>query len=555
MDQQDMNELRREAERRLAARDSRIATLERDDLVTLAHELAVHQIELEIQNEELRRTRTLAEEARDRYLDLYDFAPVGYFTVDEHNRIVEANLTGCRLLNAERQDLLRTPFTRFILEEETERFYFHRKRVLAGRDRQVCELKMQGAKGTGFDARLESIRAGEGRLRVAVIDITERKRAEQELAQAKEYAENIVETVNEPLIVLTPELIVKSANTAFCEHFRTTPEQVYGRRIYDLGNGQWNIPVLRQLLEDVLPANSVFEDFEVRHDFEDIGPRVMLLNGRRLDHVQLILLGLRDITERTEVDEALRELNATLESRVARRTAELEQRTRQLQMLMQELTLAEDRERKRIAQILHDDLQQVLAAAKFRLSTLKSRAAQDPRQQAIAAEIDEMLQSAIAKSRSLSHELSPAKLHRNDLAAMLTWLASQMQAKHDLTVQVEAPEEMRLQSEAIVVFVFRAAQELLFNAVKHAGVTEARIRIRRRGQYVSLTVSDRGRGFDPRQPRKTDGLGLSSIRERVELLGGSMKIRSRVGEGSTFRIVLPAREAAGTDVETGLESA
>ena len=114
------DELRRKAEERLAARDSRIETLERADLESLAHELAVHQMELEIQNEELRRTQLEAEEARDRYLDLYDFAPVGYFTLDEHSRIVEANLTGCRLLNAERQDLLHTRFTKFLPAEETD---------------------------------------------------------------------------------------------------------------------------------------------------------------------------------------------------------------------------------------------------------------------------------------------------------------------------------------------------------------------------------------------------------------------------------------------------
>jgi PAS domain-containing protein len=111
MNEEHPNELRRRAEQQLAARDSQIATLERADLATLAHELAVHQIELEIQNEELRRSQALAEEARDRYLDLYDFAPVGYFTLDEHNRIVEANLTGCRLLNAARRDLLDTRCT------------------------------------------------------------------------------------------------------------------------------------------------------------------------------------------------------------------------------------------------------------------------------------------------------------------------------------------------------------------------------------------------------------------------------------------------------------
>ena len=96
MSKEKFDELRRKAEQRLAERESRIKTLERADLEKLDHELAVHQVKLEIQNEELRRTRIEAEEVRDRYIDLFDFAPVGYFTLDEHNRIVEANLAGCQ---------------------------------------------------------------------------------------------------------------------------------------------------------------------------------------------------------------------------------------------------------------------------------------------------------------------------------------------------------------------------------------------------------------------------------------------------------------------------
>ena len=103
MSKDKFKDLRREAEEQIAARESQIETLEQPDLKKLVHELAVHQVELEIQNEELRQSRTQAEEVRDRYVDLYDFAPVGYFTIDEHGRVVEANLTGCQMLKVERQ--------------------------------------------------------------------------------------------------------------------------------------------------------------------------------------------------------------------------------------------------------------------------------------------------------------------------------------------------------------------------------------------------------------------------------------------------------------------
>jgi signal transduction histidine kinase len=160
----------------------------------------------------------------------------------------------------------------------------------------------------------------------------------------------------------------------------------------------------------------------------------------------------------------------------------------------------------------------------------------------IVARVEEMLKEAIEKSRCLSHDLSPAVLHMNDLREVLQWLAHRVRAQQGLTVRVDVASAATLQSEALTMFLFRAAQEMLFNVVKHAGVNEAALRVRRQGRYVCLRVSDRGRGFDPQELRKTAGFGLLSIRERVELLGGRMKIKSAQGQGSTFSIVVPDGE-------------
>jgi len=248
--------------------------------------------------------------------------------------------------------------------------------------------------------------------------------------------------------------------------------------------------------------------------------------------------------------DSLRELNATRESKVTQRTAELEHRAQQLQKLTLELSQAQERERRGIALLLHEDLQQQIAGAKFHLNLAKNRARHDPPQQAIVDRVDEMLKEAIEKSRRLSHDLSPAVLHMNDLREVLQWLAHRVRAQQGLTVRVDVASAATLHSEALTMFLFRAAQEMLSNVVQQAGVKEAALRVRRQGRDVGLHVSDRGRGFDPQELRQTAGFGLLSIRERVELLGGRMKIKTTRGQGSTFSIVVPDGAAEGEGPQT-----
>jgi two-component system CheB/CheR fusion protein len=129
------------------------------------------------------------------------------------------------------------------------------------------------------------------------------------LALARDYAESIVASVRSPLVVLGAELRVKTASAAFYETFRVSPETTEGRLIYDLGNGQWNIPALRTLLEELLPQEERIDGFEVCHTFEQIGPRTMLLNARQLavgpENEPLIVMGIEDITERRAEEDSL----------------------------------------------------------------------------------------------------------------------------------------------------------------------------------------------------------------------------------------------------------
>src|SRR5437762_7234391 len=127
------------------------------------------------------------------------------------------------------------------------------------------------------------------------------------------YALNIVDTVREPLLILDTTLRVRSANRAFYQTFHVSAAETVDRLIYELGNGQWDIPDLRTLLEDIVPKSSVFDDFELDHTFPVIGRRVMLLNARKLQagqHGELLVLAMEDVTSRKRAEELLREAGA-----------------------------------------------------------------------------------------------------------------------------------------------------------------------------------------------------------------------------------------------------
>ena len=133
---------------------------------------------------------------------------------------------------------------------------------------------------------------------LAISDVTELEKAQFELEGQREYLDKLVDSLRESLIVLGWDLRVKHANAPFYSTFEVKPEETEGRLIYELGNGQWNIPELRKLLEEILPKEESFNDFEVMHEFETIGYRHMLLNARRLDHLDLVVLAIEDVTER-----------------------------------------------------------------------------------------------------------------------------------------------------------------------------------------------------------------------------------------------------------------
>jgi signal transduction histidine kinase len=287
--------------------------------------------------------------------------------------------------------------------------------------------------------------------------------------------------------------------------------------------------VSQQQMEVTLPFAG--EDSEVVN-------RTFLVSTLRLDlrGQPMALVTMQDITRRKRVEEALQVAHSELEARVSERTA-------QLRALAAELTQSEERERRRIAQVLHDDLQQLLVAARLRLEAVCERKDAAPVADDLA-KIKKLISESNDVARGLSHELSPTVLHEHGLVAGLRWLGRWMHEKHGLVVRVSANVSAEALEHDVKVLLFQSVRELLFNVIKHAGVKRASVRmsVGKDGRFAIL-VSDRGRGIDAAQAREgriaSAGFGLFGIRERLAFVGGSMDVESKPGGGARFRLAVP----------------
>jgi PAS domain S-box-containing protein len=188
-----------------------------------------------------------------------------------------------------------------------------REGVIVGLANHTILIARDGSE-RNIDDSAAPIRNAEGKVAGAVLvfrDITERYKQEATIRQSLDYASNILSTLRHGFLVLDSDLRVISANRAFYRHFQVASEETEGKLVYELGNGQWDIPQLRQFLEEILPQNHSIEDFEVEHDFPGIGKKFMTVNARRVhkpgNHSQLILMVIEDVTERKLAQKDLRE--------------------------------------------------------------------------------------------------------------------------------------------------------------------------------------------------------------------------------------------------------
>jgi diguanylate cyclase (GGDEF)-like protein/PAS domain S-box-containing protein len=256
-------------------------------------------------------------EREERLRSMFELSGIGMALVKPGGQFLKVNRSLCEIVGYSEKELLTMNFQKLTHTEDLSICVPNVEKMLRG-EIPYYQIEERFIHKRGyviwilFNASLVRDAQGQPQYYVfQVQDITDSKKAEIAIKDACEFAENIIGTIREPLLVLDSDLRIILANHSFSQVFKVTLEETTGQYIYDLGNRQWDIPKLRKLLEDILPMNAQFNDFEVEHEFPAIGRKIMLLNARKIyrepDKKKMILLAIEDITKRKGMEKVLKE--------------------------------------------------------------------------------------------------------------------------------------------------------------------------------------------------------------------------------------------------------
>ena len=497
-----------------------------ENTARLVHEHAVHQIELEMQNESLRRIRLELETALERYTELCDFAPVGNLTLQPDGTIRQVNLTAASWLGIERSHLLNQRFSRFVAAGTRSTFEAILTRAFETRATEVGEVRLSIEGRPPLTVQLRAWVSGDGQeCRVVLTDFTARQQAELELREAGLFNQQIVHSAREGIIVYGRDQRYQVWNP-YMEHLTGVPaSQVLGRPPLEV------FPFLREAgvmerLERAL-AGEALPSLDFPYHIPQTGRSGWASdNCAALRNAQGEIIGaiatVRDITVRKRTEEELRALAARLQA-------------------------VREEERTRVAREIHDVLAQELTRLKLDVVWLNRHLAlplDADKQKAVREKLTVMTavtDTAIQSVQKIATELRPVVLDSLGLCAAVEWQARDFQARTGIACTATVPEQDVPLDRDRSTAMFRILQESLTNVLRHARVD---VLLRPEAGQLVLRIQDNGCGIRPETLSNPMSIGLAGMRERALLLDGHLEIRSQPESGTTIEMRLPLSKNA-----------
>jgi len=458
---------------------------------------------------------------------VFEGARDAVFISDADSMFIMVNSAACKLTGFSKDELLGMRIPDLHKEEDLVAYNMYHDRIMAGEE-IISEAKILRKDGTKVDTEFNNrcIKvSGTAYMHTVARDITERKKAEEALRESEEKLRTLVERANDGIVILQDELL-KYVNPRTAEITGYTVEEMTNTP-FDRYVAPDELPKLSEAYERRIAGEesaSIYETVVRRKDGRDVHIEVnaglVTYEGKPAD-----LAFARDITGRKRAEERLLDYQTKLKS------------------LASELSLTEERERRRIATELHDRISQSLVISKMNLESLRKI----PQGQEFDRTLDEICNSlgqTIVDTRTLTFDLSSPILYELGFeAAVAEWLAEQIQDKYGIESEFEDDGQPKPLDDNIRLLLFRNVRELLINVVKHARAKKIKVSICKVGNEICVSVEDDGVGFDPDQAvsmaAETSGFGLFSIRQRLEQSGGSFEIKSELGRGCKVTMTAP----------------
>ena len=524
----------------------------------LVHELRSHQIELELQNEELRQTQVRLQSIQQKFTNLYDFAPVGYLTISTNGKIIEANLTASMMLGVERTNLIKQPFSAFVVPEHQDTYYYFRKNLLRSQESLACELQLVKKDGSRFPALLQfslntDIDGTKGRYRIVISDITERVQAEEELNIATKRWMCTFDSIPDIITIQDKDMVIVQANKAAYDFFKESGKSIVGEKCYSLFRGSSEpckcCPELSTLKNH--------KDYNEIIKHENLDKIFMVSSAPILDenkNTEYIVHIARDITAQRELEKQLNQsykMDAigTLAGGIAHDFNNI------LTIIIGFGELIRDRPSDE--SFVRQQIEQVLKAAgrsKF------------------------LVQQILAFSRQADYELIALKLQslvKETLKLLRATIPATVKIVEDIQPQCGIVKADPTQINQVVMNLctnaFQAMDEkgLLTVTLQEVHLDAGALRLQEGitpGPFVRLSVADTGCGIDQETLRsmynpffttkekgKGTGMGLSVVHGIVESHGGFIVVDTEPGQGTTFNVFFPVTEAE-EFFEAGTES-